>query len=97
MTPDPRTALRVGFVMVLGLAVLLGGIWTLGEHARLFSPKLRFTTRFRNVAGLQEGSDVRLAGLRIGSIAEIRLPPDLNSPLVIVELQIEKHGAYLPI
>jgi phospholipid/cholesterol/gamma-HCH transport system substrate-binding protein len=93
MRADTSTSLRVGVVMVLSLTLLLAVVWTLGQRSRLFRATISFQTRFRNVAGLQEGSDVRLAGFRIGHISDISLPLDFASPLVIVKLDIEKESS----
>lgn len=69
--------LRVGIFVLFGLAVLAFLILNSTGDFNPFEKKLRITARFAAADGLREGSEVQLAGVRIGKVEEvILLPPD---------------------
>ncbi len=69
--------LRVGIFMLLGLAVLGFLILNSSGDFNPFEKKMRLKARFGAADGLREGSEVQLAGVRIGKVEEVRLlPPD---------------------
>ena len=81
------TAAKVGafFLAVLVIAGLL--IWKI-EGIRVGKGKPRtVTAEFRDVAGLDEKSTVRVAGVRVGKVGKIRVDPQTGK--AIVELEID--------
>jgi phospholipid/cholesterol/gamma-HCH transport system substrate-binding protein len=66
-------AIRVGLFFLLGLALL----WVTAQSlsgGRIFKEKgYSLVARFDNLKGLQKGDDVLMAGVRIGSVAQVRL------------------------
>ena len=68
--------LRVGVFVLIGLAAFLGMIYALGARARLFEPRYTIHAEFGEVGGLVEGATVRLAGVQIGRVTGVRLPPE---------------------
>ncbi|HEX6125446.1 MAG TPA: MlaD family protein [Pyrinomonadaceae bacterium] len=69
--------LRVGIFVLLGLAVLAFLILNSSGDFNPFQEKMRLKARFEAADGLREGSEVQLAGVRIGKVDEVRfLPPD---------------------
>jgi phospholipid/cholesterol/gamma-HCH transport system substrate-binding protein len=68
--------LRVGVFVLVGLAAFLGMIYALGARARLFEPRYTIHAEFNEVGGLVEGATVRLAGVQIGRVTGVRLPPE---------------------
>lgn len=73
---DRRYTLRVGIFVLVGLAVFIGAIYALGARARLFEPRYTIHADFTEVGGLTEGATVRLAGVQIGRVSGVHLPPD---------------------
>jgi phospholipid/cholesterol/gamma-HCH transport system substrate-binding protein len=67
---------RVGVFVLVGLAAFLGMIYALGARARLFEPRITIYADFIEVGGLVEGATVRLAGVQIGRVTDVRLPPE---------------------
>ena len=80
------TAAKVGafFVAVLVLAGLM--IWKI-EGLRIGGAKQKISVEFKDVAGLDEKSTVRLAGVRVGKVSKIRLSKDGKA---IVDLTLDK-------
>ncbi len=69
--------LRVGIFVLFGLAILGFLIINSTGDFNPFQKSLRLKARFAAADGLREGSEVQLAGVRIGKVDEvILLPPD---------------------
>lgn len=69
--------LRVGIFVMVGLAVLAFLILNSTGDFNPFEKKLRIKARFAAADGLKEGSDVQIAGVRIGKVETVSLlPPD---------------------
>lgn len=69
--------LRVGIFVLVGLAVLAFLILNSTGDFNPFEKKLRLKARFAAADGLKEGSDVQIAGVRIGKVESVTLlPPD---------------------
>ncbi len=68
-------AFKVGVFVLIGVAAFLGMIYALGARARLFEPRFVVHAEFTEVGGLVEGATVRLAGVQIGRVSGVNLPP----------------------
>jgi len=64
--------LRVGLFVLVGLLVLAVGIFYV-TGAGFFGPKYRIKTYLPEVSGLSTGAPVRLDGVEIGNVDQIRL------------------------
>jgi phospholipid/cholesterol/gamma-HCH transport system substrate-binding protein len=67
---------RVGIFVIVSVLAFLGTIYALGARARLFESRYTIHADFTQVGGLAEGATVRLAGVQIGRVKDIRLPPE---------------------
>ena len=77
MSDGHRLALqiRIGGFILIGLGVFLAIIYLLGAQARYFERKQELVAEFTEVGGLLEGATVRLAGVQIGRVTRVQLPP----------------------
>ncbi len=66
---------RVGLFVLLALLTFLGAVYALGARARLFEARYTIHADFTEVGGLVEGATVRLAGVQIGRVSAVNLPP----------------------
>src|SRR5829696_3049925 len=83
---------RVGLFVLFAIAVLIFLILNATGDINPFSRKLHLKARFSSADGLREGSDVRLAGVRVGKVESIKLLPptdDPNAPKVEARLAID--------
>src|SRR3989440_86073 len=71
---------RVGLLVVVAIAVLIFLILNASGDISPFSTKLHLKARFQNADGLRRGSEVRLAGVRIGKVDDVRLLPPSDDP-----------------
>ena len=68
---------RVGIFVLFGLAILAFLILNSSGDFNPFEKKLKLKARFAAADGLREGSEVQLAGVRIGKVEKVvLLPPD---------------------
>ncbi len=84
--------LRVGIFVLLAIAVLIFLILNASGDINPFSRKLHLKARFADANGLREGSEVRLAGVRVGKVDKILLlepSPIPNAPRVEAQMVID--------
>jgi len=76
MRRDQKTELRVGIFVVV--ALIIGGTLALviGEQQNVFKRKTEYTAVFDQVDGLSPGSPVRIAGVDVGTVRQVRLQED---------------------
>lgn len=88
---DGRTALqlRVGVFILVALGVFVVLVYLFGTQAGLFERRYRLVAEFSNIGGLIEGATVRLAGVPVGRVSEVRLPGE-GAGKVQVELSISQ-------
>lgn len=64
----------VGAFVLGGLLLFAAGLFLIGDRRLLFTRSFEVGTTFGKVTGVQIGTRVRLAGLDVGEVLEIRLP-----------------------
>lgn len=88
MKKDTGNTIRLGAFISLGIAVLILGIYFIGERQQLFRRTFRVSGVFRDVAGLQEGNNVRFSGINVGTVDNIAIVSDTS---VKVEILISEN------
>jgi phospholipid/cholesterol/gamma-HCH transport system substrate-binding protein len=83
MPPTKKTIglreLRVGIFVIIALAVLIFLILQASGDIS-FARKIRLKAEFLTAEGLRPGGEVRLAGVRIGKVDDVRLLPPTDNP-----------------
>ncbi len=79
--------IKTGIFVILGLVVFLVMIFIIGNQKNLFRRTVSLFINYKSVAGLQEGSYVRFAGINIGTVNQIEIITDTS---VRVELVVQK-------
>jgi phospholipid/cholesterol/gamma-HCH transport system substrate-binding protein len=72
--------LRVGILVLVSITLLIFLILNASGDINPFSKKLHLKARFIDANGLREGSEVRLAGVRVGKVDKITLLPPSDVP-----------------
>jgi len=84
MPPSKKTVslsqLRVGIFVLLAIGILIFLVLNASGDINPFSKKLHLKARFSDANGLREGSEVRLAGVRVGKVEKIALLPPSDVP-----------------
>jgi len=77
-------AFRLGLFIVTTLLILASGVFLIGEKRFLFRRTYRLEAEFQNVAGLNNGADVRVGGIHLGTVKYISLPSGPSGKLTVV-------------
>src|SRR3569832_2260723 len=83
---------RVGIFVLIAIAVLIFLVLNASGDINPFSKKLHLKARFVDANGLREGSEVRLAGVRVGKVERIVLlepSPVPGAPRVEAQLTVD--------
>lgn len=75
---------RLGLFMLTTLAILAVCVFMVGRQETKFGANYRVRSEFANVAGLSEGADVRVGGIRKGTVRSIELPKTPDGKVAIV-------------
>jgi phospholipid/cholesterol/gamma-HCH transport system substrate-binding protein len=73
MNRSTETEVKVGIFVALGLGLIMLTIFVLEGGSNFFQRSLHYKTRFKQIEGLVEGAMVKLSGIRVGQVAEIKL------------------------
>src|SRR6187401_531496 len=65
--------LKIGALTITAIVIAAVTVFLLTGGTGFFWQRYSLKTRFPNVAGLNPGSPVRLAGVQIGSVSEVQL------------------------
>src|SRR5665213_135802 len=75
---------RLGLFVVVTLAILIAGVFLIGNTQTLFKSTYRVKAEFQNVSGLSDGADVRVGGIHEGTVRHIQLPKQPNGKVTVV-------------
>lgn len=75
---------RLGLFIFATLTVLALGVFLIGSNELRFRSTYRVKAEFENVAGLNEGADVRVGGIHEGTVKHIELPRDPAGKVTVV-------------
>src|SRR5260370_620285 len=67
-------AVAVGAFVIAGVLLFGVGLFLIGDRRLLFSDTFEVYAEFANIAGLQNGAKVRVAGLDAGEVDTIHVP-----------------------
>ncbi len=87
-----KSSINVGIFVLASIVALIIFIFMLGGDNKLFTRSYKVQTSFTNVAGLSEGASVRLSGVRIGSVKEIKFPKDTDKNFIVVLMHVKEDG-----
>ena len=75
---------RLGLFILATFAILAVGVFLVGHQESRFESNYTVRADFKNVAGLNVGADVRVGGLRKGSVRRIDLPRRPDGDVTVV-------------
>ena len=82
-----RTEFAVGLFILVGILAILYLAIQIGSSRILGSDSMVVEARFSNIGGLNEGSNIMIAGVKVGVVGNIRL--DTESLVAMVELKLK--------
>ena len=81
---------RVGLFVTIALGLLMVFLFFIGSEQKIFARKNEYDVRLENVTGLAEGNPVKMSGVTIGVIREIKLPVDPKQKSVEIVVMIDR-------
>jgi len=84
---------RVGLLVSASLVILMLFLFFIGSEQKIFARKNEYEVRLENVSGLAEGNPVKMSGVTIGVIRDIKLPSDPKQKSVEILLMIDRKYA----
>jgi phospholipid/cholesterol/gamma-HCH transport system substrate-binding protein len=87
MKKNTSNKIKLGIFTSLGILILILAIYFIGERQQLFRSTFHLTGVFKDVAGLQAGSNVRFSGVNVGTVDNIRIVSDTS---VKVEILVDE-------
>jgi len=82
--------LKVGALILAGLAVALVAVMSVGERQGLMKQKYFLHAVFSDVSGLQNGAPVRVSGYQVGVVKNIEMREVDGRNRIVVKLRLEK-------
>ncbi|MBK7271571.1 MAG: MCE family protein [Flavobacteriales bacterium] len=90
MANERTNTFKLGIFVLAGTAVLVLALYLLGSKRNLFNRTLDVTAEFKDVNGLRAGSNVRYAGIDVGTVVDIMIMSDTQ---VVVEIILRRDMA----
>ncbi len=86
--------LRVGITVLVAGLTLGFLLFLMSGTSGFFTPRLTLKSYFDNAQGLRDGAPVRLSGVDIGNVTNIRIVPDKDKQLTPVEITMKVSSRY---
>ncbi len=78
---------KLGVFVVVGLALFTVGVYMVGKEQNLFSRNIALYAKFKQVNGLQSGSNVRFSGINVGAVSNIEI---IDDSTILVSMVIKE-------
>jgi phospholipid/cholesterol/gamma-HCH transport system substrate-binding protein len=78
-----KHAIIVGVFIIIGLAILVVTVFTLGGQKDAFVKKVTLNANFDDVNGLQTGNNIWFSGVKVGTVKKIRLKGNSNVTVIL--------------
>jgi phospholipid/cholesterol/gamma-HCH transport system substrate-binding protein len=87
MPKEHRNDMKLGIFLIAGLLVLVFALYMIGKDQSMFTGNFKLRARFRDVAGLTPGNNVRYSGIQNGTVKSISI---LDDTTIEVTMSIDK-------
>jgi phospholipid/cholesterol/gamma-HCH transport system substrate-binding protein len=75
---------RLGLFVIATLAILVAGTFLSSINESIFGSNYTVKSEFQNVAGLNDGGEVRVGGIHEGTVKSIHLPKRADQKVTVV-------------
>jgi phospholipid/cholesterol/gamma-HCH transport system substrate-binding protein len=79
---------RLGIFVTAAVALLIAGVYFIGQRQQLFNSTFHISGVFKGVAGLQTGNNVRFSGINIGVVESME---QITDSTVRVNMQLDQN------
>ncbi|WP_312900372.1 MlaD family protein [Chryseobacterium taichungense] len=87
MSTESSNNWKLGIFVTAGILLFIIAVYFIGINKNFFSSNFVLRSEFKTVSGLKEGSNVRLSGINIGTVNNIKF---ISDSLVLVEMSVRK-------
>lgn len=87
MRNEKANKTRLGLFVTIALVLFTIGVYKIGDKESMFGSTITISSVFKNVNGLQAGSNVRFSGINIGRVDQILI---INDSTLKVEMLLEE-------
>lgn len=92
MRNDNKKTVIVGIFVLVGIAILVAGILTMGGQQKKFVKSISLNAVFDDVAGLQVGNNVWFSGVKIGTVRRVNFYGDSQVEIIMnVEEKVREY------
>ncbi|PZX60473.1 phospholipid/cholesterol/gamma-HCH transport system substrate-binding protein [Algoriphagus ratkowskyi] len=87
MRGENKRSVLVGIFVLVGIAILVTGVLTLGGQQKKFVKAIQLKAVFDDIGGLQTGNNIWFSGVKIGTVRKINFYGDSQ---VEIEMNVEQ-------
>ncbi|WP_405398200.1 MlaD family protein [Maribacter sp. Asnod2-G09] len=92
MEKSASEKLRLGVFVLIGSVLSILVIYLIGNKQNMFGNTFTINATFNNVRGLQNGNNVRYAGINIGTVKDIEMINDTTIQVgMLIDNKMQKH------
>jgi phospholipid/cholesterol/gamma-HCH transport system substrate-binding protein len=84
--------LKLGIFVITGVVIFVLAVYFIGTKQNLFGNNTEISSVFKNVGGLQNGNNVRYAGVNVGTVKDITI---INDTSIVVDMLISEKAVNL--
>jgi phospholipid/cholesterol/gamma-HCH transport system substrate-binding protein len=84
MRKEMTRNLRLGIFVAASTVFLILALYFVGNNRNLFGSILKISARFHHIDGLMEGSNVRFAGIDVGTVESVNITSDTTVTVVMI-------------
>jgi phospholipid/cholesterol/gamma-HCH transport system substrate-binding protein len=89
MKKNTGNKIRLGMFVSISAVMFIAGIYFVGQRQHLFSSTFHISGIFKDISGLQEGNNVRFAGINVGIVEAIE---QITDSTVRVDMLINENS-----
>jgi phospholipid/cholesterol/gamma-HCH transport system substrate-binding protein len=78
------STVKIGIFIFLGTVILAIAIFMLGDKDALFSSTFKVRAYFHDIQGLKNGATVRLSGIDVGTVTDVRIINDTTGRIEVL-------------
>lgn len=90
---DAARTTRVGALLLVALVAFAAIVFTLGQQQHFWESKIRYVLHFARTNGLQEGAQVSLSGVAVGTVTDLSFPDDPSLNYIIIDIAVTSRVA----
>jgi phospholipid/cholesterol/gamma-HCH transport system substrate-binding protein len=83
------SAVKLGVFIFIGIVFFVIGIFLIGDKEALFRSTFNVKAYFKDIQGLRSGSTVRLSGIDVGAVDEVRIINDTTGRVEVTMSLVE--------